>query len=327
MTRLPKGRTTKLLGCMVLRLSVLGLIVGVIAGCAAKAYLDPVGRPRYTEQPAASTPGGSSGMSLDHDFQDRRPGSNLVPPQSLSAPNEELWIIQKPTAGQAAQPASDDLPGSGALMAKRAPTDTPEQMVAVPLKHTDVKASVAGYIATVDVTQQFQNPYGEKIEAVYVFPLPANAAVNEFVMTVGDRHIRGIIRERQQAEEIYKQARAQGYVAALLTQERPNVFTQSVANIEPGKQIDIAIRYFNTLTYSDGWYEFAFPMVVGPRFNPPGMTSGIGAVAQGSRGASGQKTEVPYLRPEQRSGHDISLAVSWDTGVPVERVESRNHQV
>jgi Ca-activated chloride channel family protein len=253
--------------------------------------------------------------------------STLVPPQSLPAPNEELWIIQKPTAAQAAQPANDDLPGSGALMAKRAPTDTPDQMVPVPLKHTDVKANVAGYIATVDVTQQFQNPYGEKIEAVYVFPLPANAAVNEFVMTVGDRHIRGIIRERKQAEEIYKQARAQGYVASLLTQERPNVFTQSVANIEPGKRIDIAIRYFNTLTYSDGWYEFAFPLVVGPRFNPPGTTSGIGAVAQGSRGASGQKTEVPYLRPEQRSGHDISLALSWDAGVPVERVESVNHQV
>src|SRR5205085_2264677 len=115
-------------------------------------------------------------------------------------PNEELWVIQKPDAQPAAR--SDDLPGTGALMAKRSPTDTPEQMVPVPLKHTDVKASVAGYIATVDVTQQFHNPYNEKIEAVYVFPLPANAAVNEFVMTVGDRHIRGIIREWREAQRI-----------------------------------------------------------------------------------------------------------------------------
>src|SRR5206468_10073651 len=100
----------------------------------------------------------------------------------------------------------------------------------------------------------------------------ANAEVNEFVKTIGERHIRGIVRERQEAEKMYREARSQGYVASLLVQERPNIFVQSVANIEPGKSIDISIRYFNTMTYSDGWYEFAFPMVVGPRFNPPGST-------------------------------------------------------
>src|SRR5690242_6158278 len=68
-------------------------------------------------------------------------------------------------------------------------------------------------------------------------------------------------------------------------------------------------------------------MVVGPRFNPPGYAGGVGAVGQGSRGASGQPTEVPYLRPGRRSGHDISLAVDWDVGVPVEQVGSVNHQV
>ena len=118
--------------------------------------------------------------------------------------------------------------------------------VPVPLKHTAVEGNIDGYIATVDVTQQFHNPYDSKIEAVYVFPLPQNAAVNEFIMTVGDRKIRGIIREREKAEQIYAAAKAQGHVAALMTQERPNIFTQKVANIEPGKQIDIKIRYFNT---------------------------------------------------------------------------------
>lgn len=82
-----------------------------------------------------------------------------------------------------------------------------EKEVPVPLKHTDVKAAISGYIATVEVTQQFHNPYGVKIEAVYVFPLPKNAAVNEFVMTVGERRIRGIIREREEAERIYYEAR------------------------------------------------------------------------------------------------------------------------
>ncbi len=202
-----------------------------------------------------------------------------------------------------------------------------EKEVPLPLKHTDVKAAISGYIAAVDVTQQFHNPYDEKIEAVYVFPLPQNAAINEFIMTIGDRRIRGIIREREEAEQIYREARRQGYVASLLTQERPNIFTQKVANIEPGKAIDINIRYFSTLAYVDGWYEFVFPMVVGPRFNPPGFTEGVGAVARGKPGISGQKTEVQYLRPGERSGHDISLTVDVDAGVTIEELESRSHVI
>jgi Ca-activated chloride channel family protein len=199
--------------------------------------------------------------------------------------------------------------------------------VPVPLKHTDVKTNISGYIATVEVTQKFHNPYDGKIEAKYVFPLPQNAAINEFIMTIGDRRIRGIIREREEAERIYEEARRQGYVASLLTQERPNVFTQSVANIEPGKEIDVNIRYFHTLAYADGWYEYVFPMVVGPRFNPPGYTEGVGAVARGKHGISGQKTEVQYLRPGERSGHDISLAVNIEAGVPVEKVVSPSHVI
>src|SRR5213075_312740 len=147
----------------------------------------------------------------------------------------------------------------------------------------------------------FRNPYASKIEAVYVFPLPHNAAVNEFIMTIGDRRIRGIIRERKEAEQIYQEAKHQGYVATLLTEERPNIFTQSVANIEPGKEIDVNVKNFQTLDYMDGWYEFVFPMVVGPRFNPPGTTNGIGAAPLGQAGTSGQAKEILYHGAEERS--------------------------
>lgn len=267
---------------------------------------------------------------------------------------EELWVIQRPTSklessgsevtsvvgsptfaddrillpaddgDDSSVAASQPLPGIGGLMTRL----SNKTLVAIPLKHTDVKASIAGYIATTDVTQQFQNPYDTKIEAVYVFPLPHDAAVSEFVMTIGDRRIRGIIRERAEAERIYKEARSQGYVASLLTQERPNIFTQSVANIEPGKSIDVNIKYFNTLAYADGYYEYVFPMVVGPRFNPPGSTGGVGAKDHGApAGTTGQKTEVSYLKPGERSGHDISLNVRVDAGVKIESVESTNHKV
>ena len=210
-------------------------------------------------------------------------------------------------------------------MLARLPKEDKE--IPLPLKHTDVKGQISGYIATVDVTQEFHNPYDDKIEAVYVFPLPQNAAVNEFIMIIGKRKIRGIIRERKEAEEIYRQARSQGYVASLLTQERPNIFTQKVANIEPGKNIDVNIKYFNTLAYVDGWYEFVFPMVVGPRFNPPCYNDGVGAVARGKKGISGQKTEIQYLKPGERSGHDIAVTVDVDAGVAIEEVTCTSHVI
>jgi Ca-activated chloride channel family protein len=187
---------------------------------------------------------------------------------------------------------------------------------------------VDGYIASATVRQQFQNPFALKIEAVYVFPLPNDAAVSEFVMTVGERRIRGIIRERAEAERLYTEARAGGYVASLMTQERPNIFTQKVANIEPGKSIDVDITYFSTLAYSDGWYEFVFPMVVGPRFNPPSVgEGGIGVAPRDVYGASGQRTEVQYLAPQERSGHDISVELDVNAGVPIESIVSRTHAV
>jgi len=208
-------------------------------------------------------------------------------------------------------------------------TSTPA-FVPVPLEHTSVEAEISAFVATVDVEQQFHNPYNSKIEAVYVFPLPQDAAVNEFIMTIGERRIRGIIRPREEAEQIYLEARRQGYVASLLEQQRPNIFTQKVANIEPGKRIDVNIRYFHTLAYDDGWYEWVFPMVVGPRYNPPGSNDPINPVSRtgdtrfgGTRGG----TNVPYLAPHDRSGHDISLTCEIDAGVNIEEVLCNSHAV
>src|SRR6266487_286900 len=145
-----------------------------------------------------------------------------------------------------------------------------------PLKQTQVKAEISGFLSRVNVTQEFENPFKEKIEAVYTFPLPQNAAVDDMTMIVGDRTVRGKILGREEAEAVYEAAKSGGQVASLLDQERPNIFTQSVANILPGEQIKITISYVETLKYADGSYEFVFPMVVGPRY-VPGMPTGAQA--------------------------------------------------
>jgi Ca-activated chloride channel family protein len=257
---------------------------------------------------------------------------------ALANPGDDIWVIIKPSPNNKPEKINrnDDHPGAGAMVAMmpQEDADAEPRLVPLPLKHTDVRASVTGYIATVDVEQQFHNPFDSKIEAVYQFPLPQDAAVSEFVMEVGPeddrRQIRGIIREKEEAERIYNQARAQGFNASLLSQVRPNIFEQKVANIEPGKRIDIDIRYFNTLGYSDGWYTFTFPMVVGPRFNPAGTEDPVHAADRlmpAASDADANDRVVRYLRPDERSGHDINVTLEIDAGVSIEEAKCLTHTV
>jgi Ca-activated chloride channel homolog len=198
-----------------------------------------------------------------------------------------------------------------------------------PLKHTDVKAEISGFLSRVVVTQEFENPYKEKIEAVYTFPLPANAAVDDMTMNIGERIVRGKIMRREEARAVYDAAKAGGKVASLLDQERPNIFTQSIANILPGEQIKISISYVETLRYSDGSYEFVFPMVVGPRYVPGAPTGRSGGgYAPNTAQVPDASRITPLPVPEgMRAGHDISIDVSIDAGVPLEDLSSKTHAV
>lgn len=234
---------------------------------------------------------------------------------------EQLGYAAGPGSNDDESPAAPPLPGTGDLR-----TTVDDELVSLPLERTDVHLDVLGPVVAGTVRQRFTNPYTEPIEAVYVFPLPHDAAVHDFVLTVGERRIRGIVREREEARRIYDAARAQGHTAALLTSERPNIFTQNVANLVPGAPIDVELAYLEPVDHDDGWQELAFPMVVGPRYNPVGHEGGIGA--KGRRDApTGQPTDVTYLRPEERSGHDISLSVDLRAGLGIERIASPTHAV
>src|SRR5262245_44949518 len=198
-----------------------------------------------------------------------------------------------------------------------------------PLKHTEVKAEVSGQLARVTVTQEFHNPFRDKIEAVYVFPLPQSAAVDDMTMIVGDRTVKGKIKRREEAQAIYEAAREAGQTAGLLDQERPNIFTQSVANIVPGAEVKITISYVEFLRYEEGTYEFVFPMVVSPRYIPGrpvgkrggGWTPDTNKVPDASR-------ITPRVAPKgMRAGHDISIEVKLDAGVPIDGLKSKLHEV
>ncbi len=192
------------------------------------------------------------------------------------------------------------------------------------LTNTDVKGKISGNISRVEVTQTFQNPYDKPLEAIYVFPLPDQAAVDDMEIKIGDRVIKGNIKKREEAKEIYERARQEGRTAGLLEQERDNIFTQSLANIKPGEQIKVTIRYTESLKFEQGDYEFVFPMVVGPRYIPGQAIDRLGNTSQVP---DASRINPPVLRPETRSGNDISVSLQIDAGVPIRNLYSTSHRI
>ena len=230
-----------------------------------------------------------------------------------------------------------------------------DEVVECPLKHTDVKVNISGFIARATVIQTFFNPYDENIEAVYVFPLPHTAAIDAMTMKIGERTIVGVMKRWAEARAVYEQAIQQGKTASLLEQERPNIFTQSVGNIQPRQEIVMEISYVDVLDYDVGTYEFHFPMIVGPRYIPGAPISekpplpkelegkvggreapvdevtlnpdpsGTGWSPDTNRVPDASRITPPVLKPGYRTAHDIRLSVSLDAGVPIQDIESINH--
>ena len=240
----------------------------------------------------------------------------------------------------AAQSIAPEVADARVLAAARAvltdPGDLPRLQVTVdgkkqdlPLKHTNVSAEISGLVARVEVTQTYRNPMDKPIEAIYVFPLPENSAVDDMKIRIGERLIEADIKRRDDARKTYEDAKRDGYTAALLEQERPNVFTQSIANMEPGVDIEVIIRYVQDLTIDSGEEEFVFPMVVGPRFIPGNATgaSGPGWSPDTDEVPDASRITPPIVGGGMRSGHDISIQVVIDPGLPVIDLDVPTHDV
>ncbi|MGH1345611.1 MAG: VIT and vWA domain-containing protein [Nannocystales bacterium] len=239
-----------------------------------------------------------------------------------------LLLLTACTSGRSRTVEPEEIDGSRAWKGGRAtpgglwshtdPGDLPTVVdgtgTALPLVHTDVDAVLTGHVADVTVSQTFRNEATDVIEVVFAFPLPENAAVSRMRLVVGGRVIESRIQDREQARMTYEEAKEQGHAAALLEQERPNVFTQSLANIPPGEDIDVEIDYVQTLSYDAGTYEFVFPMVIGPRYDH-GTTADAGRVSPAIAGAG------------LRRGDDIELRIRAKTGHPIERWWTPTHEV
>jgi Ca-activated chloride channel homolog len=200
----------------------------------------------------------------------------------------------------------------------------------------DVDLTVSGPTVRARVTQIFKNPTQDWVEATYVYPLPAGGAVDTLKMVVGDRVVVGEIRERQQARQVYEQARRDGQKAALTEQERPNIFTNSVANIGPGETVLVQIEYQEPVQQSGDAFSLRVPMVVGPRYNPQPLVQSVDLRPDGSGwGATAtdpvpdrDRISPPVLDPATHGPvNPTAITVHLQAGFPLGEVISHHHAV
>jgi Ca-activated chloride channel family protein len=188
----------------------------------------------------------------------------------------------------------------------------------LPLKSTRAEVNAAGVIADVTLRQTYRNEGQTALEAIYIFPASTRAAVHGMRMTVGERVIEAGIRKRKEAKAVYEKAKATGQTASLLEQQRPNVFQMSVANILPGDEIAVELRYTELLVPEESVYEFVLPAVVGPRYsNVP---------ADGSPETESW-VENPYLHAGRPAPFDFAVAACVTGGIPIARLHSPSHEI
>ena len=225
-----------------------------------------------------------------------------------------------------AEAATPDSPTTGTLLFKAADATIP-----APLLATDVRIDVTGIVARTTVRQRFINPGADWREGVYVFPLPETAAVDHLEMRIGERRVAGQIRERAQARQVYEQAKQEGRKAALVEQERPNLFTTSVAAIGPNEEVVVQIEYQQTLRYDTGAFSIRFPMAITPRYIPGTPIergpSGTGWSHDTDVVPDASRVTPPVVRPAEGKVLPVTLTVSVDAGFPLSKLESRYHAV
>lgn len=204
-----------------------------------------------------------------------------------------------------------------------------ETAVEFPLFHTRIYAQVSGNVARVEMTQLYRNPTERRLEAIYAFPLPANAAVTDMVFRIQKRIVTSEVKRREEAKQTYEQAKREGKTAALTEQERPNLFTQSVTNIPPGETIAVLIRYVFEVPFDDGRYLFAIPTTIGPRYIPgePSGHVGPGWSPDTDQVPDASCVTPPVLPPGQRPAADVDILVRLAPGGAFTGLASKSHRI
>ena len=236
--------------------------------------------------------------------------------------------------GAAATPVWPGEMKSGSLLLRDG-----NEFVEAPRLGADYDLTVSGPTIRGRITQIFHNHTPNWVEAVYVYPLPEDGAVDTLKMVIGERIIVGEIKERQTARAIYEQARAAGYKTTMIEQERPNVFTNSVANIGPGETVLVQLEYQAPVKQSANTFSLRIPLVVAPRYNPKPIVQTVEFNTEGQGANSGwgktadpvpdrDRIEPPVLDPRVHAPvNPVQITVRLQAGFPLAEVKSHHHPV
>ncbi len=227
---------------------------------------------------------------------------------------------------------------SGRLLFNRAQAnDSSIKYDPATLLSEEVDIVVSGLIVTARLKQQFKNDTNDWLEAVYAFPLPENAALYLMEMKIGERVIKGEIKEKSQAKRIYQQAKKAGKKTSLVEQQRPNLFTNNIANIPPGETVEIILEYNQVLDYQHGAFELRFPLTTTPRYFPGQKISGLEIAVDTNTGWALPTDQVsdahlisPFTVPSSslvKPSHNVSLQVEINTGFSVDSINSTSHSI
>lgn len=238
-----------------------------------------------------------------------------------------LSILAALAAALSAQASVCEMGTEGAAGTLFATCPNTAQRLVLPLEATDVELEVTAGVVYATVTQTFSNHTTNALEAIYIFPLPAKASVTDMELRVDDRVIRSNVQEREQAKKTYEAAKSAGKKTALLEQERPNIFTTSVANFGPGETVSIRFRYMETAQFAKGIYSVTFPMVVGQRYIPAAPVANTdGSIALAPAVEDADRLNPPLLPHAVTPRHKLSLNATI-AGLPVADITSNTHAI
>ncbi|MDH4184631.1 MAG: marine proteobacterial sortase target protein [Nitrospinota bacterium] len=200
-----------------------------------------------------------------------------------------------------------------------------------PLLETKVSVSVTGPMIRVKITQEFTNPGQAWVEGVYVFPLPPKAGVDGMRLMFSGRIIEGVIQEKEQAKKTYEAAKSEGKKTALVSQNRPNIFTMSLANIEPGGKIQAQIEFGMMAELNEGVSLLRLPLVVGPRYIPgqpvAGQGKGLGWAFNTDQVPDASSITPPVAHPNEGKINPVSIEVDLAPGYSIGDIRSQSHRI
>ncbi len=189
---------------------------------------------------------------------------------------------------------------------------------------TDVHFRIQGLLAEVTVEQTYRNDSKDWLEGRYLLPLPENAAVHALHLQIGERIVVGEVHEKAEAQAIYQSAAAQGQVAGLVEQNRPNLFRTAVANIAPGASVQVRIGYWQRVDYRDGAFSLALPLTLTPRYEPTDAKTAV-AIAE----PASDSLPAAHISNTDRDAAEptVTLRADLTAGVALSSVDSPTHAV